>query len=53
MLRMRIINDSTGLPAGIIVLGGMEDIAPDHTGNVAQVNDAENALEARLAKVLT
>ncbi len=38
------VNPEINAPAGIIVLGGMEDIAPDHTGNVAQVNDAAERL---------
>ena len=35
-------------PAGIIVLGGMEDQAPDYTGAIAQVNDAGERLIATL-----
>jgi len=38
------VNPEIKAPAGIIVLGGMEDIAPDHTGNIAQVNDAAERL---------
>ena len=31
-------------PAGIIVLGGMEDLSPAYTGRLAQVNDAGERL---------
>lgn len=40
------VNPEINAPAGIIVLGGMEDVAPDHTGNIAQVNDAAERLIA-------
>ena len=35
-------------PAGILILGGAEDIAPDYTGDRAQVNDAGDRLIAAM-----
>ena len=35
-------------PAGILVLGGAEDIAPDYAGSAAQVNDAGDRLIAAM-----
>ncbi len=34
------VNPDLSPPAGIIVLGGMEHVAPPHAKNIAQVNDA-------------
>ena len=41
-------NPGFSSPAGIIVLGGMEDIAPDYAGNIAQVNHAGERLIAAM-----
>ena len=35
-------------PAGILILGGAEDIGPDYTGDMAQVNDAGDRLIAAM-----
>ena len=42
--RMYPANPALPTPAGIIVLGGMEDVAPDYAGKLAQVNDAADRL---------